>query len=204
MSTIVNFDLNKKSSQRGKVFVVAGSAGSGKNTLIRKALDMDLNITFIPSFTTRQMRSGECHGNPYFFTNVESFQEMIDNNEFLEYEKVHGRDFYGTHLTTYQYAIDNGFHIISDLDVKGATKVKSIFNDDAVLIFIKVPNTETLKERLIHRGEASAEIEKRLERVAFEEAKKNEFDYIIVNDELSKASSEFCEVIRKYTESDTK
>lgn len=200
MSTIVNFDQDKKTDKRGKAFIVAGSAGSGKNTLIKRALDQGLKITFIPSFTTRQMRAGESMGNPYYFTDIETFQKMIDNDEFLEYEKVHGRDFYGTHLKTYKYAVENGYHIITDLDVKGATKVKSIFKDDAVLIFIKVPNTETLKERLIHRGETTEEIEKRMERVAFEEAKSGEYDYIILNDDLNKASGEFCDVIKKYTE----
>lgn len=198
MNTIVNFNTDKRENQRGKIFIVAGSAGSGKNTLIKRALDNGVSITFIPSFTTRQMRIGESNGNPYIFTDMASFEKMIENNEFLEYEKVHGRDYYGTHLATYEYAIENGYYIITDLDVKGATKVKSIFKEDAVLIFIKVPNFETLKVRLIQRGETREEIEKRLERVVFEEAKVNEFDHIIINDDLDKASEEFCEVIKKY------
>ncbi|MDR5658644.1 guanylate kinase [Serpentinicella sp. ANB-PHB4] len=198
MSTIVNFNESKKSKGKGKIFVVAGSAGSGKNTLIKRILDMNLGITFIPSFTTRKMRQGESSGNPYIFVGKETFEGMIDKNEFLEYEKVHGLDYYGTHLATYKYAIDNGYHIISDLDVKGATKVKSIFKEDAVLLFIKVPNSETLKARLIQRGENSEEIENRLKRVEFEEAKIHLFDHIILNDDLEKAVEEFKAAIEQY------
>jgi guanylate kinase len=149
-------------------------------------------MLFSVSYTTRKKRENEVHGKNYYFTDEVTFQRMIDNNGFLEWEPVHGY-LYGTPIKEISESIGGGHDVLLDIDVKGALKVKEKC-PSACLIFLEPPSVEELKRRLFLRGEK--EIEKRMERVREEMASKPSFTYAVKNDNVDTAFQEFQSIIR--------
>ncbi len=170
--------------QRGRLIVVSAPSGSGKTTIAKKILEKFPFIKFSVSATTRPKRNGEVDGRDYFFLTREEFERKIQNGELLEWEEIYG-NYYGTLKSVVESALKNGDILLFDVDVNGAISIKKKFPEDAVLIFIKPPNIETLKERLKkRRTEDEEQLKKRLERVPMELEKASYFDYIFVNDKL--------------------
>jgi guanylate kinase len=135
------------------------------------------------SATTRPKRSIEEDGKDYFFLTEKDFKENIDNDNFIEYEKVHG-DYYGTLKNHITDLLEKGQKVIFDIDVKGAISIKKLY-PEAILLFIKPPSLDELKARLKKRKSESEEaINKRLGRIEFEYAQAIHFDHIIINDNL--------------------
>lgn len=169
---------------RGRLIVVSAPSGSGKTTIAKKILEKFPFIKFSVSATTRPKRNGEVDGKDYFFLTREEFEKKIQNGELLEWEEIYG-NYYGTLKSVVETALKNGDVLLFDVDVNGAISIKRKFPDDAVLIFIKPPNMEVLKERLRRRGtENEEQLKKRIERVPMELEKSSYFDYIFVNDKL--------------------
>ncbi|CUS97866.1 guanylate kinase [Candidatus Chrysopegis kryptomonas] len=169
---------------RGRLIVVSAPSGSGKTTIAKKILEKFPFIKFSVSATTRPKRNGEVDGKDYFFLTREEFEKKIQNGELLEWEEIYG-NYYGTLKSVVETALKNGDVLLFDVDVNGAISIKRKFPDDAVLIFIKPPNMEVLKERLKRRGtENEEQLKKRIERVPMELEKSSYFDYIFVNDKL--------------------
>jgi len=169
---------------RGRLIVVSAPSGSGKTTIAKKIMEKFPFIKFSVSATTRPKRNGEVDGRDYFFLTREEFENKIKNGELLEWEEIYG-NYYGTLKSVVESALKNGEVLLFDVDVNGAISIKNKFPDDSVLIFIKPPNIETLKERLKRRKtETDEQIQKRLERVPMELEKAGYFDYIFVNDNL--------------------
>lgn len=170
--------------QRGRLIVVSAPSGSGKTTIAKKIMERFPFIKFSVSATTRPKRNGEVDGKDYFFLTKEEFEKKIQNGELLEWEEIYG-NYYGTLKSVVESALKNGEVLLFDVDVNGAISIKKKFPDDSILIFIKPPNIETLKERLKRRKtETEEQIKKRLERVPMELGKAEFFDYIFVNDKL--------------------
>ncbi|MBI5401991.1 MAG: guanylate kinase [Ignavibacteriae bacterium] len=181
------------------LFVFAAPSGTGKTSIYREILNDNPGIDFSVSATTRKKREGEKDGVDYFFLEKDDFEKRVANGEFVEYEKIFDDNYYGTLKSFIDGKISEGKDVIFDLDVKGAMSIKRIYKDKAVLIFIKPPNKEVIKQRLLSRGTESPEtIEKRLARFDFEMEKINEFNYVVVNDDLKKAINEVQEIINKY------
>jgi len=181
------------------LFVFAAPSGTGKTSIYKEILNDNPEIEFSVSATTRKKREGEREGIDYFFLEKEDFEMRIERGEFVEYEKIFDDNFYGTLKSYIDGKVSEGKDVIFDLDVKGAISIKRIYNEKAVLIFIKPPNKEVIKQRLLKRGTESIEIiEKRLARFDFEMEKIKEFNYVVVNDDLKKAIKEVQEIINKY------
>ncbi len=169
---------------KGKLIVVSAPSGSGKTTIAKKILEKFPFMKFSVSATTRPKRNGEVDGKDYFFLSREEFEKKIQNGELLEWEEIYG-NYYGTLKSIVESALKNGDILVFDVDVNGAISIKEKFPEDSVLIFIKPPNMETLKERLKRRKtESEEQIKRRLERVPMELEKAKYFDYIFINDNL--------------------
>ena len=173
------------------LYVIAAPSGAGKTTIVKEILRTNPELVFSVSATTRYKRENETDGEDYFFFSKEDFRKMIENNELVEYETLFNGDYYGTLRSFVNENLEKNRSVIFDIDVNGALNIKKIYGERAKLIFIMPPDIETLKERLKKRATESPEqISERIKRVDLEIGKKNDFDYIVVNDDLQKAVSE--------------
>lgn len=155
--------------------------------MIREVLRTVPNIGYSVSFTTRALRDGEIHGRDYFFVSPQEFEKLIENGEFLEYANVHG-NFYGTSRTQVEKEINAGRDIILEIDVQGAESIQRLL-PEAVGVFILPPSYQILRERLIRRQtESEANLTIRLENSRGEVKRYREFEYIVINDEVTKAT----------------
>lgn len=182
--------------RKGRVFVVAGPSGAGKDTLIRKALQKVEDIHYSVSATTRPPREGEVEGRDYYFLSDDEFDRLAAQGALLESEEVFGKR-YGTLRSEVETATASGKNILLELDVKGALNVKSKMND-AVLIFIMPPSLEELESRLEKRRlDKEGDIKLRTDIAPREmEIGRNSFDVIIVNDDADKATEKLASVLR--------
>ena len=181
-------DMKKHGSslkKKGMLAVISGFSGAGKGTLMKRLLNEYDNYSLSISATTRDPRPGERDGVDYFFVTKERFQEMIQNDELLEYAK-YVDNYYGTPKAYVESEMEKGRDVILEIEIQGALKIKAKFQE-TVLIFITTPSAEELKKRLMHRGTESDEvIMKRLERASLEAVGVEAYDYILVNDDLDK------------------
>ncbi len=185
--------MNKNSDTK-KLFVISGSSGVGKGTVLKGFLEKNPNFMLSISCTTRAPRKGEVDGVNYFFLTKEEFQNCIDNDKFLEWAEFAGNR-YGTKKKYIQQCLEEGKDIILEIDTQGALQVKKQM-PEAVLIFICPPSIEALENRLRGRHtEDEATIQKRLQEVKTELERAEKFDYKVVNDDLEKAIAELEKII---------
>jgi guanylate kinase len=179
---------------RGTLFVVSSPSGGGKGTIIEHVLESVENLSYSVSYTTRAPRSKEVDGREYFFVSRDTFEEMIAAGEFLEWACVHG-NFYGTAKSQILEETAAGADIILELDVQGAASVRQLLMD-SVSVFILPPSYEVLKQRLIARGtDSPEELAVRLRRAPDELREYSSFDYVIINDEIEKATRQLASII---------
>ncbi len=175
--------------KRGTLLVLSGPSGSGKGTLLQEYTSKRDDVFISVSATTRNPREGERYGVNYYYMTVDEFKKKIDENGFLEYANFCG-NYYGTPRDRVEEKLSQGFDVILEIDVQGALLVKKNC-PDAVLVFTAPPSYQILRERLIGRGTESMEvIEERLSAAVEEFKQMNEYDYIVVNDTIEKASQE--------------
>jgi guanylate kinase len=185
------------SSGRGDLFIVSSPSGGGKTTLIRRLLENPPGapLHFSVSHTTRPMRAGEQDGREYHFVNAETFQRMVQNDEFLEHNEVHGH-IYGTSREEVLPHLAAGEDVVLDIDVQGTRDIQSAY-PQAVTIFIVPSSRAELERRLRSRGlDGEDSIRKRLINAAREVEQAVDFQYVIVNDDLEKAVLELQSVVR--------
>ena len=179
-----------------KLFVISGSSGVGKGTIIKEFLRKNPEFKLSVSCTTRQPREGEIHGENYFFLSKEEFLACIERNEFLEWAQFSG-NMYGTQRPYIEEKLRQGKKLILEIDTQGALNVKKIM-PDAILIFILPPSFEELEARLRGRHTETEEaIQKRLESTKLELENSKFFDYEIINDNIDKAVSKLEEIMCK-------
>ncbi len=177
-----------------KLYVISGSSGVGKGTVLKGFLSRNPEFMLSISCTTRKPREGEVDGVNYFFMTKEDFKNSVDNGKFLEWAEFAG-NFYGTKKKFINQCLEEGKDIILEIDTQGALQVKKQM-PEAVLIFICPPSLEALENRLRGRHtEDEATIQKRLHEVKQELARAEKFDYKIVNDDLDRAISELENII---------
>lgn len=176
-------------SERGVLVIVSSPSGAGKTTLTKRLLAEFPNIEFSVSYTTRERRVNEVDGRDYHFVNVEQFEEMVRNQEFAEHAFVHGNR-YGTAKTPVELALEAGRDIIFDVDWYGGAALAAIWPQDSLKIFILPPSIEALDRRL--RGRATDDekiIERRVSKAHEELEHYNEYQHLIVNDDVERAYS---------------
>lgn len=170
----------------GHLYIVAAPSGAGKTTLVKLLLENDSAIRVSISSTTREPRPGELDGREYHFVSVEDFLGMVGRGEFIEWAEVHG-NYYGTSRRWIEGELAAGRDVLLEIDWQGAQQVRKIF-PQAIGVFILPPSLAALKERLAGRGTDSAEtIARRFAAARDEMRHVDEFDYVIINDDLQQA-----------------
>jgi len=178
------------------LLVIAGPSGVGKGTIVRRLLELDPSIWVSISATTRPPRAGEVDGREYWFLDHAEFQRRFDDGGFLEAFDVFGAR-YGTPREPIEAHLATGEDVLAEVDVNGALAIRDAF-PDALLVFIKPPSREVLRNRLNTRDPAAdaAELERRLAEADAEEAKAASFDRIVVNDDLERAVQEIAALVK--------
>ncbi|MDR1166676.1 MAG: guanylate kinase [Deltaproteobacteria bacterium] len=180
----------------GKLFVLSAPSGAGKSSLIKAVLSDSRveNLVYATSHTTRAPREGETDGVDYYFAPLETFREMAERGDFLEWTKTF-ENYYGTSRVVIEEKLAMGYRVITDVDVVGAKAIKESF-PAAKLIFVITPTYAVLKERLQGRHtESAAGKELRLKRTVEEIAQRDLYDYLIVNDNFAKAKEELVAIV---------
>ena len=169
--------------KQGTLVVVSGFAGTGKGTVMKELLGRYDSYALSISATTRNPRPGEVDGREYFFKTKEEFEQMIERNEFVEHACYVG-NYYGTPKKYVQEQLAAGKDVILEIEIQGALNIKNQF-PDALLLFIAPPSADVLKARLVGRGTETEEvIEQRLARAVEESKGIENYDYLVVNDDL--------------------
>ena len=178
----------------GHLYIVAAPSGAGKTTLVRLLLENDPGIRLSISSTTRAPRPGEKDGREYNFVDVPSFIERVSRGEFLEWAEVHG-NYYGTSRRWIETEMSAGRDVLLEIDWQGAQQVRKSF-PGAIGVFILPPSLEALQARLSSRGTDSAEtIARRIAAARDEMRHVDEFDYVIINDDLQQALGNLMSVV---------
>ena len=182
-------------AKKGLLIVVSGFSGAGKGTLIRKLTEQHDHYVLSVSMTTRAPRTGEQDGREYFFSDVPRFTEMIDQNGFLEHA-VYGGNHYGTPRAFVEEQLNAGKDVLLEIEVQGALQVKGRF-PVALLIYVVTPSVAELRRRLEGRGTESTEvIEKRLKRAVDESDALEAYEYIVVNDDVTRCAEEIHGIVQ--------
>ena len=180
---------------RGSLIVLSGFAGVGKGTVLKSLFETHEGYAYSVSATTRSPRPGEVDGVHYFFVSRERFEQMIANDELLEYA-CYVDNYYGTPKAYVDSKLEDGFDVILEIEVQGALNIKKKV-PDAILIYMLPPSAVTLRDRLTGRGTETPDvIRKRMERAAEEAVGVEQYEYIVVNDDADECAQELNSLIR--------
>jgi guanylate kinase len=181
----------------GNLFIISGPSGAGKGTLVRELIPRVEDAWVSVSVTTRRARPGEREAIEYFFTSDAQFDELRTHDGLLEWAEVHGNR-YGTPRAAVEEHVSAGHQVILEIDPQGAFQVKSLLHS-SILIFILPPSMEELQRRLSGRGsETEAQVKVRLETAMRELELVGEYDHVIINDDVSRATDELVAIIDSY------
>ena len=182
---------------KGRLIVISAPSGSGKTTIARAIIKLHPGLRFSVSATTRKMREGEKEGEDYYFLTKEEFTRRVRADEFVEWEELFG-NFYGTLKSELDAAIRENRHLLFDVDVKGGLSIKREY-PEALMIFIRTPGMEVLRQRLLNRKTETEELlAKRLERVPMELEMGNAYEHQVINDDLERAIRDVDGIISRY------
>ena len=180
--------------KKGKLLIISGFSGVGKGTVVKYILDNYSDYKISISATTRSPREGEVDGKHYHFLTTEKFEDMIKNNQLLEYANYVG-NYYGTPRDFVEKNINEGNNVILEIETQGALQVKKMM-PEAVMIFVLPPNADTLKERLVGRQTETMEvINKRLSKAAEETGVIDKYDYFVINDEIADCAARINDIV---------
>lgn len=183
------------STPKGLLFVIVGPPAAGKNALMEATLKREPRVRQLATVTTRPRRPTEQQGRERLFVTLDQFQQMVADNDLLEWQEVHERKYYGVPRRAVEEALAAGQNLIADIDVLGATYIRSLYPSNVILIFVQPPSVDVLEDRMAVRGETEADIQIRLSRVAMEMGYLPLADYVVVNDDFDQAAERFYAII---------
>lgn len=182
--------------RRGLMLVLSSPSGAGKTTLSRRLLESDTEIDMSVSATTRKPRPGEVDGKDYYFLSTEDFGIMRNRGEFLEHAKVFG-NYYGTPRKPVEEALARGHDVLFDIDWQGTQQLDETAPEDLVKVFILPPSAQDLEKRLEKRAQDPADVvAARMAKASDEISHYQEYDYIIINENIDKAFMELQAILR--------
>ena len=183
-------------AKRGMLIVLSGPSGVGKGTVRKEIFSQEgNNFDYSISMTTRQMRPGEVNGKDYYFVSKEEFEKEIADGGMLEYAQ-YVDNYYGTPLKYVNEMLDAGKDVFLEIEVKGAMQVREKVSD-GLFIFLTPPDLMELRQRIINRGTDDLEtIDKRMEKAKDEIEMMQNYDYAVVDDEVTKAAEKIKTIIR--------
>ncbi|HLQ84202.1 MAG TPA: guanylate kinase [Pseudogracilibacillus sp.] len=180
--------------EKGILFVLSGPSGVGKGTVRERLFEVEEQLKYSISATTRNKRPGEVHGSDYYFKTHNEFEKMIENDELLEHAK-YVDNYYGTPKDYVQSELDAGNDVFLEIEVQGALQVKENFSE-GVFIFLFPPSLEELKKRIVNRGTESEElVQNRLNEAKKEIEMMHNYDYVVVNDNVDYAVQKIKSII---------
>ena len=183
----------------GKLVILSAPSGAGKSTIVNRLLKTFPRLEFSISATSRAPRGEERHGVEYYFLSAEEFSRAVKENEFVEWEEVYAGTCYGTLRSEVERIWAKGHVIVFDVDVKGGIRLKQIFREKALSIFIMPPSIKELRHRLEGRGTDTPEaIERRVQKAEIEISFCRKFDHIVINNRLEDAVEETTSLIRNF------
>jgi guanylate kinase len=187
--------LSPPTKKHGLLIVISGPSGVGKDTLIKRLLELDRNLRYSVSCTTRSPRPGELDGVNYTFVSRERFQQLVGEGAFLESATYDG-NLYGTLIQRVERARDAGHDIVLKIEVQGAEQVREKA-PDAVFIFVVPPSTAELERRQVLRNSETSQTMASRRKIAEREMTYvSRYDHVVVNDELERATAEVLAIIR--------
>jgi guanylate kinase len=182
-----------------KIIIITAPSGSGKTTLVKRLLAAMPKLAFSISACTRKPRPGEEHAKDYYFYTDTEFQQMIEDDAFVEWEMVYTGKYYGTLKSELNRIWNSDRYPLVDIDVNGALAIQKKHPRTSLSIFIQAPSIEVLRERLLLRGtETPQTLEERIDKAKFELTFSNQFDRIVVNNDLDFATRELMEVVENF------
>lgn len=186
----------------GKLIVFSAPSGSGKTSIVRYLMEQpDLNLAFSVSATSRAPRGTEKHGQDYYFISKEAFLAEVATDAFAEWEEVYKGLYYGTYKKEIDRLLKEGKNVIFDIDVLGGLNIKKLYPEKTLAIFVKTPSVEVLEARLRNRKTDTEEkIKERVAKATYELTFENEFDRVVVNDNLKKAQQEAYDTVKTFIE----
>ena len=185
----------------GKCIIFSAPSGAGKTTIVRYLLRQIESLMFSISAASRQPRGREINGVDYHFFSVDEFKSKINNNDFVEWEEVYNNNYYGTLKEEVLHAWRAGKTVVFDVDAIGGMNLKTIFGERALSIFVQPPSLFVLEQRLKNRGtETPEQIKIRLNKANEELSYANEFDYVLLNDNLEKTCIEIKTKVNEFIE----
>jgi len=183
-----------------KIVVITAPSGSGKTTLVKRLLAACPHLAFSISACTRKPRPGEEHARDYYFYEEAKFKQLIEEDAFVEWEMVYTGKYYGTLRSEMERIWNEGKCPLVDIDVQGALAIRDKYPSITLTIFIEAPSLDVLRERLKIRGtETDHSLEERVNKAALELTFAPQFDRIIINEHLDKATAELTQVVEKFT-----
>lgn len=183
----------------GKCVIFSAPSGAGKTTIVHDLLSRELGLEFSVSACSREPRPNEVDGKDYYFLGSEVFRKKIEENAFVEWEEVYTNNYYGTLKSEMERIWSEGKTVIFDVDVIGGLNLKKQFQDSALAIFVQPPSYNELEKRLRGRStESEDKINQRMSKAKKELSFASEFDFVLINDNLSDACNNAAEMVQNF------
>tara|TARA_B100001996_G_C18545337_1_gene548651 strand:- start:194 stop:781 length:588 start_codon:yes stop_codon:yes gene_type:complete len=192
--------MDKNISKKPIIIIISSPSGAGKTSICKNLIKLDSNLRLSISVTTRQSRDNEVNHKDYHFVNIDEFNNLLNAGNFLEYAKVFD-NYYGTLRSDVDNHLSNGYDVLFDIDWQGAQQIVSSDYSKIITIFILPPSKESIEKRLLERLKDSGDkieiVKNRMLQFETEISHKDEYKYIVINEELDQCTDEILQIIKR-------